>query len=60
MKYYFVAQEIADIFYSDTEDGQHKERSHGSLEYWNHICTIEDVIERFMQSSDLTPYTVGK
>ena len=57
MKYHFVAQEIADVFYSEIEEGQQdtdSERSRGSSEYWNHICTIEDIIERFIQSSDLT------
>ena len=52
MNYHFVATEITDIFYQDGQ--KDKERSHGSEQYWKHVCAIEDIIERFMQNNDLT------
>ena len=52
MKYHFVATEITDIFYQDGQ--KDKERSHGSEQYWKHVCAIEDIIARFMQNNDLT------
>jgi len=53
MKYHFVATEIADLFYS-TQEKDNAEGSHGSPAYWEHVCAIEDIIESFTQTNDLT------
>ena len=53
MKYHVVATEIVDIFYAQEVENAN-ERSHGSATYWEHVCAVEDIIERFMQMNELT------
>ena len=51
--YRFLAEDIANLFYrKDINDRQ--EWSRGSLNYWNHVHGIEDIITQFVQSNGLT------
>ena len=50
MQHRMLAEDIANIFYKDTKDGN-AEKSRGSLEYWKHVDAIEDIIERFVQNN---------
>ena len=50
LKYRILAEDITNIFYKDTTDGTANE-SRNSLEYWKHVDTIEDIIERFVQNN---------
>tara|TARA_R110000824_G_scaffold166899_2_gene343675 strand:+ start:1676 stop:1852 length:177 start_codon:yes stop_codon:yes gene_type:complete len=50
MQHRMLAEDIANIFYKDTKDGN-AEKSRGSLEYCKHVDAIEDIIEQFFQNN---------
>ena len=51
--YRFLAEDIANLFYrKDINDRQ--EWSRGSLNYWNHVHNIEDMVTQFVQNNGLT------
>ena len=52
--YRFLAEDIANLFYTKEESSK-QEGSLGSINYWNHVHAIEDIVTHFVQSNDLTP-----
>ena len=52
IQYRILSEDIANIFYINTD--RTKEEGLNSSKYWEHVNTIEDVIQRFMDNDDLT------
>ena len=51
--YHFLAEDIANVFYPKEVNGQ-QEWSRGSINYWNHVHSIEDIITQCVQNNGLT------
>ena len=49
----FLAEDIANLFYQKGANDR-QEWSRGSINYWNHVHSIEDIITQFVQSNGLT------
>jgi len=52
IQYRILSEDIANVFYAN--DRINAEGSLDSLEYWERVDTIEDIIQRFMDKQALT------
>ena len=53
--YQFLAEDITNLFYQKKDMNEQQEWSLGSINYWNHVHSIEDIITQFVQINGLTP-----
>lgn len=51
--YRLLAEDITNLFY-ELETSDNSEGGRGSISYWNHVYSIEDIITHSVQSNDLT------
>ena len=52
IQYRMLSEDITNVFYAN--DRINAEESLDSLEYWEHVNIIEDIIQRFMDKQALT------